>query len=750
MAIQMRRGAKTDFDPTKMLPGEWAVMLSGDDTTDGYAVYMCYAAGVVRRLVDEQEIAALPQNIIDEIMAEIEAEMTAVEAATAAALAAIEAMGDISELAVPEMSANIRGGAKLGDGLSITDGVLSVDGATIDLPTMSATTKGGAKLGAGLAIVNGALELDGSGDIATAVDAWLDAHPEATTTVQDGAVTTVKLADGAVTDAKLAQTGGVLSDVSDLKNNLSEVANINYEWLANKKAKWINTNDVEGDNANLRCSDFVRIPNNAKTIEVANRTTIGANVYHITPCVIFYDANKAKISHSTNNVDDIVSEPIPSGAVYVRFNQSNTGVDTPLVRWLFFTLLDAQAYTFSPLATYNNTFTARQQLNTGIALEANTTYIINCAKPPTGRINVYCSANTSTYKSFTPWRNTIRFTNGGSSGTLMLYNPESTLDEMDISVYEADSTIPKINLLPSVYVVDKMDSQNGDYTSFTECLLALKDDDTPKIIYINGGDYDICQEYEDANIPVYTGDNPSMDYWDYNVRIPNNTHIIGRGLVRLLWMPEPGDVTPNQSKTVSPVNVAGTMTLENVEIHCKNGRYCIHDDPLGKAEYTNAIKKYVNVKCYKYANAEGYGFAPVIGFGIDSCMHYEFENCRFINYGNERAFYMHNRASSGGSIIQKRQSSDIVVNNCILNSGTNNMVAKFGNGSGNTYLRIRVDFNNCSFNNNVISYIKVLNEGSETSETYPNTFDITLNRCSPNVQVQVADGNNMYPPLIVQ
>ena len=38
----------------------------------------------------------------------------------------------------------------------------------------------------------------------SAVSDWLDLHPEATTTVQDGAITTAKLADGAVTDAKLA------------------------------------------------------------------------------------------------------------------------------------------------------------------------------------------------------------------------------------------------------------------------------------------------------------------------------------------------------------------------------------------------------------------------------------------------------------------------------------------------------------------------------------------------------------------
>lgn len=48
-------------------------------------------------------------------------------AATSEANAAIEAMGDISELAVPEMTANVRGGAKLGTGLAVVDGALGVD-----------------------------------------------------------------------------------------------------------------------------------------------------------------------------------------------------------------------------------------------------------------------------------------------------------------------------------------------------------------------------------------------------------------------------------------------------------------------------------------------------------------------------------------------------------------------------------------------------------------------------------------------
>ena len=168
MAIQMRRGSFTDFDPSKMLPGEWAVMLSGDDTTDGYAVYICYQAGVVRRVVTSDELSALSDNIYAEVSAQMEdvynytAVMQAASAARVAAeeaQAAIEAIGDISELAVPLMSSTTRGGAKLGEGLVLTNGALGVDPDAIVFPTMSASRKGAAKLGSGLAVADDALSV---------------------------------------------------------------------------------------------------------------------------------------------------------------------------------------------------------------------------------------------------------------------------------------------------------------------------------------------------------------------------------------------------------------------------------------------------------------------------------------------------------------------------------------------------------------------------------------------------------------
>lgn len=57
MAIQNRRGAYADFDPSKLKPGEYAIVQSGDpDTTDGVAVYICATAGTVKRLAFGAEI----------------------------------------------------------------------------------------------------------------------------------------------------------------------------------------------------------------------------------------------------------------------------------------------------------------------------------------------------------------------------------------------------------------------------------------------------------------------------------------------------------------------------------------------------------------------------------------------------------------------------------------------------------------------------------------------------------------------
>ena len=67
MAIQNRRGSYTYFDPTKMVPGEFAVVQQGDpDSTSGTALYLCFSAGNVYRIASQEDLeAALDAFTVD-------------------------------------------------------------------------------------------------------------------------------------------------------------------------------------------------------------------------------------------------------------------------------------------------------------------------------------------------------------------------------------------------------------------------------------------------------------------------------------------------------------------------------------------------------------------------------------------------------------------------------------------------------------------------------------------------------------
>ena len=66
MAIQQRRGNYTDFNPSKMLPAEPAIVLSGDpNTDDGKAAYVAFGVGDVKRLATEDDLSNLSDDITD-------------------------------------------------------------------------------------------------------------------------------------------------------------------------------------------------------------------------------------------------------------------------------------------------------------------------------------------------------------------------------------------------------------------------------------------------------------------------------------------------------------------------------------------------------------------------------------------------------------------------------------------------------------------------------------------------------------
>lgn len=86
MAVQTRRGAYENFDPNKLLAGEWATVLSGDpNASDGRAAYLCFDPGEVKRMATyedmEENINAVTDDIVEELTTEVNAATSAANTA---------------------------------------------------------------------------------------------------------------------------------------------------------------------------------------------------------------------------------------------------------------------------------------------------------------------------------------------------------------------------------------------------------------------------------------------------------------------------------------------------------------------------------------------------------------------------------------------------------------------------------------------------------------------------------------------
>lgn len=538
---------------------------------------------------------------------------------------------------------------------------------------------------------------------------------------------------GAIADAIEA-----MDDETKLVTNFDEglmnlAKNNDISYLAKEhEEEYVTANDTISSSSVLCHTDYIPVPVGAESIMCGNLTsTSGGTTYHIIPNVLFYDENKNYIIDRQNNSDNIATYTIPSKAKFVRVNQpiSTAPIKESLIRFI---IADHNGY----IGKYNVTFTSTAEAKgTIVYLEKGKPYTILCKSDIiNGSVNAYVYGDTSIFArigekgcyNFIPDR----------SGYLYLYNINGNYTgDFEFEVYDSFGMFAKNQREPVVYEV----GSDKAYKSLTELFLALKGDSSEKTIIVYGGDYDIFQEYSDLGLlDGQPPENPTMDYFNYNVWVPSNTHVIGKGVVRLLWEPEASEISQAWSKTISPVNVAGSVVLENIEIHCKNGRYCIHDDALGDPTYRDAVKKYKNIKCYREQNDTGYGFAAVIGFGIDTRMNYYFDDCIFKSNAQTACFYMHNRANAPSGT---QNSSTITVNNCVMDT-TEASGVSLGNG-GASDVRIRVLFAGC----HIGGYFKVGDEANKDQGTNPNTFDITLVRCN-SVDVSIASSVNPYPAKI--
>lgn len=137
MAIQNRRGNYEDFNPDELLAGEIAVVQEGDTASStGRSIYVCFEPGVVKRLVDYEDIgdeiaeaAGIYIDDLREVVSNAETATTAAESATEDATEAAEAAwaaagSDVSQKAVTFTTPSSPASLASGDSLATLMGKL--------------------------------------------------------------------------------------------------------------------------------------------------------------------------------------------------------------------------------------------------------------------------------------------------------------------------------------------------------------------------------------------------------------------------------------------------------------------------------------------------------------------------------------------------------------------------------------------------------------------------------------------------
>ena len=261
------------------------------------------------------------------------------------------------------------------------------------------------------------------------------------------------------------------------------------------------------------------------------------------------------------------------------------------------------------------------------------------------------------------------------------------------------------------------------YTSLHALLYDLKNDVSKKVIYLHDGTYDIFAEYKAEITAGHMTEPPdtvvTSDYLQYSIFVPSGTRIVGLGNVTLKMTPEAEDVTIGESYMWSPLNISGSVELENLIVLGHNCRYCMHNDDHGAVP--QAHQHYKNCRfIYTWSdekNGTRLGYNNTIGFGLSNGSTHTFDDCEIVfdGPGNHSAYYGHeNNSGKNGTLILR---------NCIIRATdfTNNRVIRLQTlGTGSGY--VRAYFEGCYVNGGL--QLDLYNSESR------NNFEATFVNCN--------------------
>lgn len=532
---------------------------------------------------------------------------------------------------------------------------------------------------------------------ATAVTAWLNAHPEATTTVQDGAITRAKL------DADLQEKTDMVPDLKQALNDTEAYVGINVGDWKNGKAY-----DTPSSVTTMQTSGYIDVPTfscTAISVVPGDVVTITGTGGSGSKLWVWTRADGTIITRAASNAvleNGVITAPDEAAWLLSSVKTANphsltkgTTVDARIAEIVFalnnavetletnidHNLLKSQirivdnqgdiekkddtlyADLRSKLRQISNVFMNNTIFQTTTIFD----YAEKASASATGNLyeglrvrDIYGNQFAPIYVDFDPvvYKSANMAFGYKADGTPdQRYNAENIIngqmilgnDTFFLVLQDYTSLDVRFYSPIGTYKTDYHVGAGQEFTTFHSCLNALKGNTSPKTIHVYGGTYDILSELGGADFLARLSGNEN--WYDVCDIIPPNTHVIGHGNV-IFDLTIPSGTATEKASLLSPINMIGSSTVENVTINCSGGRYCVHAEGSRIAANNNAVWRIINCKINKTNNLSG--VANTIGAGLNDGNYLDIRGCIITNDGNAGLLVHDQQIADGGFAVSPR------------------------------------------------------------------------------------------------
>ena len=274
-------------------------------------------------------------------------------------------------------------------------------------------------------------------------------------------------------------------------------------------------------------------------------------------------------------------------------------------------------------------------------------------------------------------------------------NANGVIDDANVSnktTYSSEKIEELIESINNNIITVKKDG-TGDFTQIIQAVKSIKNASPSNryTIKVNDGIYDIYEEI--GGYDFISKVNSNTGNMDIGVCLPQYVDLIGVGNVTLEFLPEADKMTDIAVSKVSPLNLVGNNTIENITIKCKNCRYAVHDETGGLSDYYNGVHIFKDCTFIHHGKTGNFSWGQTNAYacGFDVGNIYKFENCNFISSGFGNACSFHDRVSN-------TVPTSIDFNNCNFTS-LSGVSLRFGTVStGNKH---KVNILNCNFSDGI-------------------------------------------------